>query len=132
VVNTFVIFFSRIIGHFVDRVLLKNNRGYGIGYMVSSLVAQVVLGFLASAVVMWFSRYREFRADEGGATLADKQSMINALRALQRSSEMPNQLPENMQAFGIGSGKRGGLSAIFASHPPLEDRIAALEQFRPI
>ncbi|MBT8138467.1 MAG: protease HtpX [Gammaproteobacteria bacterium] len=132
VVNTFVIFFSRIIGHFVDRVLLKNNSGHGIGYMVSSLVAQVVLGILASAIVMWFSRYREFRADQGGATLADKQSMINALRALQRSSQLPNQLPESMQAFGIGSGKRSGLSAIFASHPPLEDRIAALEQFRQV
>lgn len=130
VVNTFVIFFSRIIGHFVDRVILKNNRGYGIGYMVTSLVAQVILGILASMIVMWFSRYREFRADEGGATLADRQSMIGALRALQRSSGVPNQLPENMQAFGIGSGKRVGLSALFASHPPLEDRIAALENMR--
>lgn len=127
VVNTFVIFFSRIIGHFVDRVLLKNQRGYGPGYMLATIVAQIVLGILASAIVMWFSRYREFRADEGGATLADRQSMINALEALKRGSEMPDTMPENMQAFGIGSGRRQGLRALFASHPPLDERIAALQ-----
>ncbi|NNC54248.1 MAG: protease HtpX, partial [Pseudomonadales bacterium] len=112
VVNTFVIFFSRIIGHVVDRVVLKNQRGHGIGYMVTSLVAQVVLGMLASAIVMWFSRYREFRADEGGASLADRRSMISALQALKRGSEMPSALPENMQAFGIGSGARRGMAAL--------------------
>ena len=126
VVNTFVIFFSRIIGHFVDRVILKNERGYGIGYMVSSLVAQIVLGILASAIVMWFSRYREYRADEGGATLADRQSMISALEALKRGSEMPDEMPATMQAFGIGSGVKSGLQNLFASHPPLDARIQSL------
>ena len=126
VVNTFVIFFSRIIGHIVDRVVLKNNRGYGVGYMVTTIVAQIVLGILASAIVMWFSRHREFRADYGGATLADKQSMIGALQSLKRSAGMPDQMPEEMQAFGIGSGKRAGMRALFASHPPLDYRIAAL------
>lgn len=128
VVNTFVIFFSRIIGHFVDRVLLKNERGYGIGYMVSSIAAQIVLGILASTIVMWFSRYREFRADEGGATLADRQSMISALESLKRSSGMPDEMPATMQAFGIGSGMKSGLQNLFASHPPLDDRIAALRR----
>ena len=128
VVNTFVIFFSRIIGHVVDRVILKNNRGHGIGYIVTSLIAQVVLGILASAIVMWFSRYREYRADEGGATLADRESMISALQALKRGSTMPNTLPENLQAFGIGAAKRSGIKALFASHPPLDQRIAALEE----
>ena len=126
VVNTFVIFFSRIIGHFVDRVILKNERGYGIGYMVSSLVAQIVLGILASAIVMWFSRYREYRADEGGATLEDRQSMISALEALKRGSEMPDEMPATMQAFGIGSGVKSGLQNLFASHPPLDARIQSL------
>ena len=128
VVNTFVIFFSRVIGHVVDRVLLRNERGYGIGYYVSSIVAQIVLGILASAIVMWFSRYREYRADEGGARLSDRQSMIGALESLKRSSEMANELPEGMQAFGIGSGARAGLQAIFASHPPLDARIERLRQ----
>ncbi len=127
VVNTFVIFFSRIIGHFVDRVILKNDRGYGIGYMVSSIVAQIVLGIFASMIVMWFSRYREFRADEGGATLADRQSMIAALKALKRGSDMPDEMPATMSAFGISSGVKSGLQNLFASHPPLDDRIAALK-----
>lgn len=127
VVNTFVIFFSRIIGHFVDRVILKNDRGYGIGYMVSSIVAQIVLGIFASMIVMWFSRYREFRADEGGATLADRQSMIAALEALKRGSDMPDEMPATMSAFGISSGVKSGLQNLFASHPPLDDRIAALK-----
>lgn len=127
VVNTFVIFFSRIIGHFVDRVILKNDRGYGIGYMVSSIVAQIVLGIFASMIVMWFSRYREFRADEGGATLADRQSMIAALEALKRGSDMPDEMPATMSAFGISSGVKSGLQKLFSSHPPLDDRIAALK-----
>jgi heat shock protein HtpX len=128
VVNTFVVFFSRIIGMFVDRVILKNNRGYGLGYYASSIIAQIVLGFLASAIVMWFSRHREFRADAGAAKLTDSASMISALEALKRSSGMPDEMPEEMAAFGIGSGKRGGLKALFASHPPLDDRIKALRQ----
>lgn len=130
VVNTFVIFFSRIIGHFVDRVLLKNERGLGIGYMVTSMIAQVVLGFLASAIVMWFSRQREFRADEGGALYADRESMIGALESLKRGSQMPNEMPANMQAFGISEGVRQGLAAMFTSHPPLDVRIAALHNLR--
>lgn len=127
VVNTFVIFFSRIIGHFVDRVILKNDRGYGIGYMVSSIVAQIVLGIFASMIVMWFSRYREFRADEGGANLADRQSMIAALEALKRGSDMPDEMPATMSAFGISSGVKSGLQKLFSSHPPLDVRIAALK-----
>lgn len=127
VVNTFVIFFSRIIGHFVDRVILKNERGHGIGYFISSMVAQVVLGMLASSIVMWFSRRREFRADEGGALYADRMSMIGALEALKRSSSMENEMPATMQAFGISEGMRGGLAALFSSHPPLDARIEALK-----
>ena len=127
VVNTFVIFFSRIIGIFVDRVIFKNNRGYGMGYFISSMLAQVVLGILASAIVMWFSRHREFRADAGAAKLTDAQSMISALQALKRSSGMPDEMPEEMASLGIGSGKRAGLAALFASHPPLDARIEALQ-----
>ena len=128
VVNTFVIFFSRIIGHVVDRVVLKNERGHGIGYIVTSLVAQVVLGMLASAIVMWFSRYREFRAEEGGPPLADGRFMISPWQAPKRGTKMPNQLPKNMQAFGMGPGARRGLPAFFAGPPPLDQRIAALQQ----
>ena len=116
------------IGHIVDRVVLKNDRGHGIGYFISSMIAQVVLGFLASAVVSWFSRYREFRADEGGAKYADRESMISALERLKGGSERENELPATMQAFGIGEGMRSGLAAMFASHPPLDVRIQALRE----
>jgi heat shock protein HtpX len=125
VVNTFVVFLSRLVGFFVDRVILKNERGLGIGYFISSIVAQIVLGFLASAIVMWFSRRREYRADAGGASLAGRGNMIGALRSLQRASGQ-SELPEQMAAFGI-HGSKGGLRALFRSHPPLEERIAALE-----
>ena len=125
VVNTFVVFLSRLVGFFVDRVILKNQRGLGIGYFVSSIVAQIVLGILATTIVMWFSRRREFRADAGGAYLAGRGNMVGALKALQRGAMEPD-LPEQMTAFGIHGGK-GGLKALFRSHPPLEDRIAALE-----
>lgn len=124
VVNTFVIFLSRLVGFVVDRVLLRNERGHGPGYFLSIMVAQVVLGILASIIVMWFSRQREFRADAGGASLAGRGKMIAALRRLQAESE-PSTLPDQMAAFGIASG--GGLMALFRSHPPLEERIAALE-----
>ncbi len=127
VVNTFVVFFSRLVGFFVDRVLLKNQRGFGPGFYISSLVAQLLLGILASMIVSWFSRYREFRADEGGATLADRRSMINALEALKRGSEIPDNMPENMAAFGIGGGKSKTLASLLASHPPLDVRITALK-----
>ncbi|MBT8084379.1 MAG: protease HtpX [Woeseia sp.] len=126
VVNTFVIFLSRIVGHVIDRVVLKNDRGHGIGYFVSTMVAQVVLGILASTIVMWVSRQREFRADAGSAQLNGKQPMINALRRLDQGA--PAQLPESLQAFGIsGSRGRGVLSKLFMSHPPIAERIAALE-----
>lgn len=129
VVNAFVMFFSRIIGNFVDRVVFKNEEGPGIAYFVTSIIADIVLGILASAIVMWFSRFREFRADEAGARLADKQSMIGALRRLQAEHELPDQMPAEMTAFAIAEGKREGfsLAALFMSHPPLEKRIAALE-----
>ncbi len=127
VVNTFVIFLSRIVGHIIDRVVLKNERGYGIGYFVSVLVAQLVLGILASIIVMWVSRQREFRADAGSARLNGTQPMIAALKRLDQGREAD--LPESLQAFGISGGRgRGVLSRLFLSHPPIAERIAALEQ----
>ncbi len=129
VVNTFVIFFSRIIGHLVDRIVFKTERGYGPAYYITSIVAQVFLSILASAIVMWFSRVREYRADAGGAELAGRQKMINALRALQRAHN-PKDLPGEMAAFGINGGFGEGLKKMFLSHPPLEERIAALEAAR--
>ena len=126
VVNTFVVFLSRIVGFVVDRVLLRNERGTGPGFFLASLVAQILLGILASMIVMWFSRQREFRADAGGAKLAGRDSMIRALQGLQRSTQ-PAQLPEAMRAFGIAGG-RGRFGRLFMSHPPLEDRIAALQR----
>ena len=129
VLNTFVIFFARLIGFSVDRVLLRsdNNReGFGIGYFVAQMVAQIVLSLLASMVVMWFSRHREFRADAGGANLAGRQKMIGALQALQRAHD-PAPLPGEMAAFGINA---GGFSRLFSSHPPLEERIEALRNSR--
>jgi len=125
VVNTFVIFFSRVIGHIVDRVILKNQRGYGIGYFVTTIFAQVVLSILASIVVMYFSRKREYIADTGGADLAGHQNMINALKRLARKE--PEPLPEQLAAFGIGEKPKTGWSKWWASHPPLENRIKALE-----
>ena len=124
VVNTFVIFLARIAGFFVDRVLLRNERGFGPGFFITQMVAQVVFSILASVIVMWFSRYREFHADAGGANLAGRQKMIDALRALQRAHD-PEALPGGMAAFGITG---GGFSRLFMSHPPLEERIAALQQ----
>lgn len=129
VLNTFVIFLSRVIGYFVDRVLLKNDREFGVGFVVSSLVAQIVLGILASMIVMWFSRYREFRADHGGAKLAGRGKMIAALERLKAAHE-PSHLPNQMAAFGINDGRDGGWKRLFMSHPPLDERIAALQQSR--
>ncbi len=120
VVNTFVVFLSRIVGHFVDRVILKNERGHGIGYFVSSIVAQILLGILASMIVTWFSRRREFRADAGGAQYAGRENMIAALEALKGGTA---ELPDSMAAFGIGGGR---MAALFSTHPPLDVRIAAL------
>jgi heat shock protein HtpX len=125
VVNTFVIFLSRIVGHFVDRVVLRNEEGHGIGYFVSTIAAQLLLGILASIIVMWFSRRREFRADAGGASLAGTPQMIGALEALKSGVAAP--LPEQMSAFGISGGKPG-FARLFMSHPPLDERIEALRQ----
>jgi heat shock protein HtpX len=130
VVNTFVMFFSQIIGNLVDRAVFKNEGDRpGIAFFVTNMVANLVLGILASIIVMWFSRRREFRADEAGATLAGKQSMINALRRLQAEHELPDQTPAEMTAFAITEGRREGFSfaSLFMSHPPLEVRIEALQ-----
>ncbi len=130
VMNTFVFFLARVIGFVVDRVLLKNERdGVGIGYIATVIVAQLVLGILAGMVVAWFSRQREFRADAGGAHLAGTNSMVGALEALRRVHS-PTALPEKMQAFGIRSGPPQGWQKLFMSHPPLEERIAALNNAR--
>jgi len=126
VVNTFVIFFSRVIGHVVDRVILKNQRGHGIGYFVTTIFAQIILSILASVIVMYFSRKREFVADTGGADLAGHQNMINALKRL--GQKEPEALPEQLAAFGIGEKPKTGWRELWSSHPPLEDRIKALEK----
>ena len=124
VVNTFVIFLSRVIGHTVDRVVFKNERGHGPAFWITTIVAQMVLGILASIIVMWFSRQREFRADRGGASLAGGTAMIAALERL--NSLHPAPLPDKMAAFGIAGGGAHGLKRLFMTHPPLEERIAAL------
>ncbi|SFE82590.1 protease HtpX [Nitrosomonas sp. Nm166] len=129
VVNTFVIFLSRVIGHTIDRVVFKTEEGHGPAFWITTIVAEIVLGVLATIIVMWFSRQREFRADAGGASLAGKNKMISALRRLQLSRQEVH-LPDQLAAFGI-SGKIGsGLASLFMSHPPLEERIAALEAQR--
>lgn len=127
VVNTFVIFLSRVVGHFVDRVIFKNEEGHGVGFFVTTIAAQIVFGILASTIVLWFSRQREFRADAGGSKLASRQKMISALEKLRKGAQEP--LPDQMAAFGI-NGKQGGVGwkILFMSHPPLEQRIAALRQ----
>ncbi len=126
VVNTFVYFFASVIGHVVDRVVFKTERGYGPAYYITQILMQIVLSILATMIVMWFSRYREFRADAGGAQLAGRDKMINALRALQHSHE-PEDMPEQLAAFCINGGH---VRKLFMSHPPLEERIAALQQLR--
>ena len=123
VVNTFVIFFSRVIGHIVDRVILKNQRGYGIGYFVTTIFAQVILSILASVIVMYFSRKREYIADTGGADLAGHQNMINALKRL--GQKEPEALPEQLAAFGIGEKPKSNRSQLWSSHPPLSTFWAA-------
>ena len=126
VINTFVIFLSRVIGHVVDRVVFKTQRGYGPAYYITSIVSQIFLSIIASTIVMWFSRRREFRADAGGASLAGRNKMIAALQALQRGHE-PHDLPGEFAAFGISGGLGTGIKKLFMSHPPLEQRIAALQ-----
>jgi heat shock protein HtpX len=127
VVNTFVIFLSRVVGHFVDRVILKNEEGHGIGFFVTTIVAQIVFGILASVVVLWFSRQREFRADAGAGKLAGREKMISALEKLRKGVQEP--LPDQLDAFGInGKQDSQGWKILFMSHPPLEQRIEALRQ----
>ena len=127
VVNTFVIFLSRVIGHVVDRVVFKTERGHGPAYFVTLIVAQMVLGILASVIVFWFSRQREFRADAGAARLSGRDKMIAALERL-RAAHEPAPLPDKMAAFGISGGAGAGLRRLFMTHPPLEERIAALQR----
>ena len=127
VVNTFVIFLSRIVGHFVDRVIFKNEEGHGIGFFITSIVAQIVLGILASTITMWFSRHREFHADADSARMVGKEKMIAALKRLQQMHPQP--LPDEMMAFGVsGGGSRFG--RLFMSHPPLEERIDSLKALK--
>ena len=126
VVNTFVIFLSRIVGHFIDRAVFRNEQGYGAGYFISVLVAQLVLGILASTIVMWVSRQREFRADAGSAELNGTQPMVRALQRL--AGGRPAELPESLEAFGISGSKRHGIQKLFMSHPPIDERIAALQR----
>jgi len=123
VVNTFVIVLSRVVGHAVDRVVFKTERGHGPAFWITTIMAQVVLGILASIIVMWFSRRREFRADAGGARLTGRDNMIAALEQLKKAQP---ELPDQMAAFGISGGVGRGLVRLFMSHPPLEERIAAL------
>jgi len=129
VVNTFVIFLSRVIGHTVDRVIFKTEHGHGPAFWITAIVAEIILGILASIIVMWFSRQREFRADAGGADLAGREKMIAALQRLQSTAKQPH-LPDQLAAFGISGGIGYGLKHLFMSHPPLEDRIAALQAQR--
>jgi heat shock protein HtpX len=126
VVNTFVLFLARVIGYVVDRTVFRTERDVGPGYYITVIVAQLVFGILASIVVMWFSRQREFRADAGGARLAGREKMIGALEALKRGQGAPPQLPEQLAAFGIRGGGASNFGRLFLSHPPLEERIAAL------
>ena len=126
VVNTFVMFFARIIGHTVDRVVFKTERGYGFGYYIVTIIAEIILGILASMIVMWFSRHRECRADAAGAQLAGSGNMIAALQRLKVEQGLPDDLPGELTAFGIRAGGRSGLAALFSSHPSLDDRILAL------
>lgn len=130
IINTFVMFFARIIGHTVDRVIFKTERGHGIGFYIATFVAEIVLAFLANMIVAWFSRYREYRADAAAAQLDDRNAMIQALQRLQAESQakVPNEMPDTLTAFGISSGFSERMLAAFATHPPLQDRIAALRR----
>jgi len=128
VVNTFVMFFARIIGHTVDRVVFKTERGLGIGYFITTFIAEIILGLLASMIVMWFSRQREFRADDAGARLAGRSAMIGALQRLKAEQDVPKQLPASMTAFGISGNLKHGIAGLLRTHPSLDDRIAALQK----
>ncbi|MBK9608847.1 MAG: protease HtpX [Betaproteobacteria bacterium] len=125
VVNTFVMFLSRVVGHLVDKIVFKTERGHGPAFFVTMIIAEMVLGILASIIVMWFSRRREFSADRGGARLAGRQNMIGALQRLEAMHPQP--LPDKLAAFGIAGGVGGGIKRLFMTHPPLAERIAALK-----
>ena len=129
VVNTFVMFFSRIIGHTIDRAVFKTNRGHGPAFYITTFVAEIILGILASMIVFWFSRQREFRADAAGAQLAGAPAMIGALERLRAEQGAPSELPDSMVAFGIRTGGKN-MMRLFMTHPPLEERIAALQAIR--
>lgn len=126
VVNTFVIFFSRVIGHLVDRLVFRTERGHGPGFWIVTIVAQIFLGILASIIVMWFSRRREFRADAGGARLAGRERMVAALERLKQGHNAT--LPDQLAAFGISGHRASGFKRLFMTHPPLDERIAALRR----
>ncbi len=127
VVNTFVIFIARVIGHFVDRVVFKNEQGHGPAFWITTIVAEILLAILASIIVMWFSRLREFRADEAGAKLAGRDQMVGALESLARASGRPVDMPDQMAAFGIRGGVSQGIKRLFMTHPPIEERIMRLK-----
>jgi heat shock protein HtpX len=129
VVNTFVIVLSRVAGFLVDRVVFKTERGHGPAFFITSILAQLVFGILASVIVFWFSRRREFRADAGGADLAGRDKMVAALERLRLGVNQPH-LPDQMAAFGISGGMKHGLTRLFMTHPPLEERIEALKSGR--
>lgn len=128
VVNAFVMFFARIIGNFVDKAILKNENGHGMGFYISTFVAEMILGILASTIVFWFSRRREYRADIAGAELVSPAAMVSALARLQAEYDQPSDMPDEMVAFGISGELKNALGGLFMSHPPLDKRIAALKQ----
>lgn len=129
VVNVFVLFLSRVVGHLVDRVVFRNEQGHGPAFWITTILAEILLAILASIIVFWFSRRREYRADASAASLVGKKPMIGALEALKASVRMPH-LPDEMAAFGISGGRKKGLAALFATHPDLDDRISALAESR--
>jgi heat shock protein HtpX len=126
VVNTFVMFFARVFGNIIDKAVFKNERGNGPAFWITTMIAEMVLGIVATMIVMWFSRWREFRADRAGADLAGRQAMIHALQRLKGDYDRPNEMPQTMQAFGINGGFKSSAARLFMSHPPLDERIEAL------
>lgn len=127
VVNAFVMFFARIIGNFVDKAILKNQGGPGLGFYIATFAAEMVLGILASTIVFWFSRRREFKADQAGAELVNPQAMVGALQALQKQYGQPSDMPDELVAFGISGELKHSMAGLFMTHPPLEKRIQALK-----
>lgn len=128
VLNTFVIFLSRVIGSVIDRAVFRNERGFGLGYFATVIVLEILLGIVATIIVMWFSRWREFRADAGGARLAGREAMVSALERLKAGAPAESDLPEQLEAFGINGRIGSGFKRLFMSHPPLDERIAALRR----